>query len=207
MLWSNIEFGYGPLIADLGEKHHALEHVVLHRRMLPPFPDGCALAVFAMGCFWGVERLFWQMDGVWVTAAGYAGGATQEPSYEQVCTGRTGHAESVLVVYDPEQLSYQQLLKAFWENHDPTQGMRQHADVGTQYRSIIFYATGQQLVEATESRATYSSQLSEDGLPPITTTIEPLNAFYYAEQYHQQYLWKNPQGYCGLKGTGVACPL
>lgn len=201
------EFGYDRLTAGRAQKTLVPEHAVLHRAMVPPFPQSCAWSAFAMGCFWGVERLFWEMDGVWVTAAGYAGGTTQQPSYEQVCSGRTGHAETVLVVYEPARLSYQQLLKAFWENHDPTQGMRQHADIGTQYRSAIFHATEAQRLEAEASLVAYARQLTEDGLPGITTVIEPLEAFYYAENYHQQYLWKNPQGYCGLKGTGVSCLL
>jgi peptide-methionine (S)-S-oxide reductase len=177
------------------------------RRIVPPFPEGMATAVFGMGCFWGAERLFWQLPGVYSTAVGYAGGYTPNPTYEEVCTGRTGHAEVVLVVYDPAAVSYDQLLKVFWEGHDPTQGMRQGADSGTQYRSTIYYVTDAQRAAAEASRASYQPALASAGHGGITTEIAPLREFYYAEDYHQQYLAKNPNGYCGIGGTGVSCPV
>ncbi|MGP4018550.1 peptide-methionine (S)-S-oxide reductase MsrA [Saccharopolyspora sp. 5N708] len=179
------------------------------RRIVPPFPAGYATAVVGMGCFWGAERTFWRTDGVWTTAVGYAGGFTPNPTYEEVCTGRTGHAEAVLVVFDPAAISYQQVLKVFWENHDPTQGMRQGNDFGTQYRSAIYYADDQQKAEAEASRAAFQKALTAAGLGEITTEVAPLRDFYYAETYHQQYLSdaKNPNGYCGLDGTGVSCPI
>jgi peptide-methionine (S)-S-oxide reductase len=177
------------------------------RRIVAPFPEGMATAVFGMGCFWGAERVFWQLPGVYSTAVGYAGGYTPNPTYEEVCSGRTGHAEVVLVVYDPAAVSYDQLLKVFWENHDPTQGMRQGADVGTQYRSAIYYASDVQRAAAEASRSTYQPALASAGHGSITTEIAPLPDFYYAEDYHQQYLAKNPAGYCGIGGTGVACPV
>ncbi|MCP2260551.1 peptide-methionine (S)-S-oxide reductase [Streptoalloteichus tenebrarius] len=179
------------------------------RRIVPPFPEGMRTAVFGLGCFWGAERRFWQTPGVWSTAAGYAGGHTPNPTYEEVCSGRTGHAEVVLVVFDPSQVSYEQLLRVFWEAHDPTQGMRQGNDVGTQYRSAIYYADDEQRATAESSRASYQDALSAAGHGVITTEIAPLRAFYYAEDYHQQYLSdaKNPNGYCGLGGTGVSCPV
>ncbi len=182
-------------------------HFVNGRSMQPPFPDGLETAVFAMGCFWGVERKFWQLPGVWVTAAGYAGGTTPNPSYQQVCTGTTGHAEVVLVVFDPAIISYTDLLKLFWESHDPTQGMRQGGDIGTQYRSAIYWKSESQRVEAERTRDVYAAELESAGYPPITTEITEASAFYYAEDYHQQYLAKNPDGYCGIGGTGVSCAI
>ncbi|PXY31782.1 peptide-methionine (S)-S-oxide reductase MsrA [Prauserella muralis] len=177
------------------------------RRIKPPFPDGLRTAVFGLGCFWGAERLFWQTPGVYSTAVGYAGGYTPNPTYEEVCTGRTGHTEAVLVVFDPAQVSYETLLKVFWEGHDPTQGMRQGNDVGTQYRSAIYYADDGQREQAEASRQTFQSALRAAGHGEITTEIAPLGEFYYAEDYHQQYLYKVPNGYCGLGGTGVSCPV
>jgi peptide-methionine (S)-S-oxide reductase len=172
-------------------------------------PEGYAEAVFGLGCFWGAERKFWQADGVYTTAVGYAGGATPNPSYEEVCSGGTGHAEVVRVVFDPAKVSYQQLLKLFWESHDPTQGNRQGNDRGTQYRSMIQYSDPAQRDAAEASRAAYQEVLDRAGYGPITTSIEPATEFYYAEDYHQQYLsdLKNPKGYCGTGGTGVACPV
>jgi peptide-methionine (S)-S-oxide reductase len=181
-------------------------HAVLGNPLQPPFPDHLEQAVFAMGCFWGVERGFWQSAGVWTTAAGYTGGYTPNPTYEEVCSGRTGHAEAVLVVYDPAQVSYDDLLKVFWEGHDPTQGMRQGNDVGTQYRSAIYTLDDAQAEAAKRSRDRYQQALGAGGYGEITTEIVPFDAFYYAEDYHQQYLHKNPGGYCGVGGTGVACP-
>ncbi len=183
------------------------KHYVLGHPILPPFPDGMEVATFAMGCFWGVERLFWQLDGVWTTAVGYAGGETQNPTYEEVCSGRTGHAEAVRIVFDPAKITYESLLAAFWESHDPTQGMRQGNDIGSQYRSVIFAANAAQEKAARASAATYGEALAAQGRGAITTAIVAAPAFYYAEDYHQQYLAKNPGGYCGLKGTGVACPV
>ncbi|MET9627490.1 peptide-methionine (S)-S-oxide reductase MsrA [Lentzea sp. NPDC006480] len=186
--------------------HHA---VFADRGLQPPFPAGHRTAVFGMGCFWGAERLFWQTPGVWTTAAGYAGGHTPNPTYEEVCSGRTGHAEVVLVVFDPAALPYQDLLRVFWEGHDPTQGMRQGADVGSQYRSIALYSDEGQRVTAEASRDVYQRALNASGLGQITTEVKRLGEFYYAEDYHQQYLSdaKNPYGYCGLGGTGVSCPV
>ncbi len=181
-------------------------HTVLASPLEPPFP-GMERALFAMGCFWGAERKFWQANGVYSTAVGYAGGFTPNPSYEEVCTGLTGHAETVHVVFDPLQTSYEAMLKIFWENHDPTQGMRQGGDIGTQYRSAIFCYSDDQLRLAEASRAAFQSKLSESGFGAITTEIASAPAFYYAEGYHQQYLQKNPNGYCGLGGTGVTCPI
>ena len=181
-------------------------HFVNFHSLRPPFPDGYGVAAFALGCFWGAERKFWQHPGVWTTAAGYAGGHTPNPTYEEVCSGRTGHAEAVLVVFDPAQVSYADLLAVFWESHDPTQGMRQGNDVGTQYRSAIFVADDNQRAAAEASRDSYQAALRAAGHGEITTGIAPLGTFYYAEDYHQQYLAKNPGGYCGLGGTGVACP-
>jgi peptide-methionine (S)-S-oxide reductase len=181
-------------------------HTVLGTPLLPPFPEGSERAVFGMGCFWGAERKFWELDGVYTTAVGYAGGYTKNPTYREVCSGGTGHAEVVLVVYDPKRVSYAQLLRTFWESHDPTQGMRQGNDVGTQYRSAI-YATSKAQREAAEaSREQYQAALAEAGHGRIATEIAPEPAFYYAEDYHQQYLAKNPGGYCGIGGTGVSCP-
>jgi len=182
-------------------------HFVNGRPIAPPFPEGLQTAVFGMGCFWGAERVFWQLPGVWSTAVGYAGGFTPNPTYEEVCSGRTGHAEVVLVVFDPKQISFEQLLKAFWEGHDPTQGMRQGNDVGTQYRSAIYVSGPDQRETAERSRRTYQEQLKEAGHDQITTEIADAGPFYYAEDYHQQYLGKNPNGYCGLGGTGVSCPV
>ncbi|MGB7698591.1 MAG: peptide-methionine (S)-S-oxide reductase MsrA, partial [Methylovirgula sp.] len=174
----------------------------------PPFPVGIETALFGLGCFWGAERKFWQLgEGIWATAVGYAGGQTPNPTYEEVCSGRTGHAEVVLVAYDPARISYEKLLKTFWETHDPTQGMRQGNDVGTQYRSAIYVANEAQRRAAEESRAMYEKALAARGLGPITTEIRETPPFYYAEEYHQQYLAKNPAGYCGLGGTGVACQI
>ena len=184
-------------------------HEVLGNPITPPFPDGMQQAVFGLGCFWGAERKFWQTPGVWTTAVGYAGGSTPEPSYEQVCTGRTGHAEVVLMVFDPAVVGYDELLRVFWESHDPTQGMRQGNDVGTQYRSVIHTFDAEQRRLAEESRDLYAERLRAAGYGPITTEFADAGAFWYAEDYHQQYLapTKNPNGYCGLGGTGVSCPV
>ena len=180
-------------------------HFVNGNPLQPPFPDGYARAVFGLGCFWGAERCFWQTEGVFSTAVGYAGGLTPNPTYEEVCSGLSGHNEVVLVVYDPMQVSYQTLLKVFWESHDPTQGMRQGNDVGTQYRSGIYASDEAQLAQAEQSRQAYQDALTAAGYGAITTEILPAPAFYYAEPYHQQYLAKVPNGYCGLGGTGVGC--
>jgi len=182
-------------------------HFVNQHRIVPPFPDGLQQAVFGMGCFWGAEKKFWQQPGVYSTAVGYAGGLTPNPTYREVCTGMTGHNEVVLVVFDPNVTSYDAMLKVFWENHDPTQGMRQGNDVGTQYRSGIYYADDAQKRAAEASRETFQKQLAASGFGAITTEIVPVPEFYYAEDYHQQYLAKNPDGYCGLGGTGVSCPI
>jgi peptide-methionine (S)-S-oxide reductase len=181
-------------------------HAVLGTSIKPPFPEGYETAVFGLGCFWGAERLFWQLPGVYTTAVGYAGGYTPNPTYEEVCSAKTGHAEVVLVVYDPAKISYETLLKTFFENHDPTQGMRQGADVGTQYRSTIYYGTDEQSRVAEATRDAYAESLKRAGYGEITTVIAPAGPFYYAEDYHQQYLHKVPYGYCGLDGTGVSCP-
>jgi len=182
-------------------------HAVLGTSLKPPFPEGTSTAIFGLGCFWGAEREFWQIDGVYTTAAGYAGGFTPNPTYEEVCSGRTGHTEAVLVVFDPEKISYRDLLRVFWEAHDPTQEMRQGNDVGTQYRSAIYYADDGQRRIAEETREVYEEALRRDGYGSITTEIAPAGRFYYAEGYHQQYLHKVPYGYCGLGGTGVSCPI
>jgi peptide-methionine (S)-S-oxide reductase len=182
-------------------------HAVNGRPLAGPYPAGLERAYFALGCFWGAERLFWRLPGVQVTAVGYAGGSTPNPTYEEVCSGLTGHTEIVLVVFDPAVVTYDQLLKVFWENHDPTQGMRQGNDVGTQYRSAIYTTTPEQAAAAAASRDAYQRRLSGEGYGPITTEIRPEGQFYFAEGYHQQYLHKNPGGYCGLAGTGVACPI
>ena len=182
-------------------------HFVNGRPLEPPFPEGLQRAVFGMGCFWGAERVFWQLPGVWTTAVGYAGGYTPNPTYEEVCTGLTGHAEVVLAVFDPNEISYEELLKAFWENHDPTQGMRQGNDVGTQYRSVVYTSDELQRKSAEASRDAYQDVLEKAGYGDITTEIREAGEFYYAEDYHQQYLAKNPMGYCGIGGTGVACPV
>jgi peptide-methionine (S)-S-oxide reductase len=182
-------------------------HFVNGHKITPPFPDGMQRAMFGMGCFWGAERKFWQTPGVWATAVGYAGGLTPNPTYEEVCSGLTGHNEVVLVVYDPGQVSYDQLLAVFWESHDPTQGMRQGNDAGTQYRSGIYAFDAAQLAAAGASKVAYALRLMAAGYGPITTEVITAPAFYYAEDYHQQYLGKNPNGYCGLGGTGVSCPI
>ncbi|MGZ8995893.1 MAG: peptide-methionine (S)-S-oxide reductase MsrA [Rhodospirillales bacterium] len=181
-------------------------HYVKHAPLTPPFRAGLETAVFGLGCFWGAERKFWQLQGVHSTAVGYAGGITPNPTYEEVCSGMTGHTEAVLVVFDPNAISYDALLKVFWESHDPTQGMRQGNDIGTQYRSVIYATSPEQRRAAEASRATYQQVLSASGYGEITTEIADAPAFYYAEAYHQQYLAKNPGGYCGLGGTGVSCP-
>jgi len=185
----------------------ASTHLVLGTPMVPPFPAGLEAAVFGLGCFWGAERKFWQAQGVYSTAVGYAGGFTPNPTYEEVCSGLTGHTEVVLVVFDPAVVSFDGLLKVFWENHDPTQGMRQGGDTGTQYRSAIYGRSEAQLATARASRDAYQARLTAAGHGPITTEIAPAGEFFYAEDYHQQYLAKNPNGYCGLGGTGVACPI
>jgi peptide-methionine (S)-S-oxide reductase len=182
-------------------------HFVNGNRLTPPFPAGLEQALFAMGCFWGAERKFWQAPGVYSTAVGYAGGYTPNPTYKEVCSGMTGHAEVVLVVFDPKRTSYEALLKICWENHDPTQGMRQGNDVGTQYRSAIYASSPEQLQAAFASRDRFQEQLTAAGYDPITTEITEMPPFFYAEDYHQQYLAKNPAGYCGLGGTGVTCPV
>ena len=182
-------------------------HFVNGRPLKGPYPEGLETAVFAMGCFWGVERKFWQVPGVWVTAVGYVAGITPNPTYEEVCTGRTGHTEAVLVVYDPRVVTYEDLLKVFWEGHDPTQGMRQGNDIGTQYRSGVYVSGDAQAQAAAASKAVYQKALSEKGYGPITTEIAEAGPFYFAEDYHQQYLAKNPDGYCGVGGTGVSCPI
>ena len=182
-----------------------MEHTVLKTSIQGPFPDGFGKAVFGMGCFWGAERKFWQLPGVYTTAVGYAGGVTSEPTYHQVCAGTTMHAEVVLVVFDPAKITYADLLKVFWENHDPTQGMRQGNDVGTQYRSAIYVSDATQQAEAERSRVSYNERLVAAGYSPITTEIRGVPEFWYAEEYHQQYLHKNPNGYCGIGGTGVKC--
>ena len=182
-------------------------HAVLGTPLEPRFPEGMSTAVFGLGCFWGAERKFWQIDGVYTTAVGYAGGFTPNPIYEEVCSGRTGHTEAVLVVFDPEKVSYRELLTVFWEAHDPTQGMRQGNDIGTQYRSAIYYSDDEQRRAAEETRDAYEQALRSAGYDPITTEIAPAGSFYYAEGYHQQYLNKVLNGYCGLGGTGVSCPV
>jgi peptide-methionine (S)-S-oxide reductase len=182
-------------------------HEVLGNPLTPPWPEGFQQIVVGMGCFWGAERVFWQADGVWTTAVGYAGGHTRNPTYEEVCSARTGHTEAVLVVFDPSKTSYEEMLKLFWENHDPTQGMRQGNDVGTQYRSAIYYGSEAEREAAERSREMFAENLSAAGYGEISTEIAPLSQFYYAEDYHQQYLAKNPNGYCGLGGTGVSCPI
>ena len=182
-------------------------HFVLGNPLEPPFPDGLEQVQVGMGCFWGAERGYWQADGVFSTAVGYAGGHTQNPTYEEVCSGRTGHTEAVLVVFDPARLSFEDLLKLFWEGHDPTQGMRQGNDRGTQYRSAIYTTSDEQLEAAERSREAFGRSLNEAGYGEITTEIRPAGEFFYGEEYHQQYLAKNPSGYCGLGGTGVSCPV
>ena len=182
-------------------------HFVLGTPLKPPFPEGLQTAVVGMGCFWGAERVFWQAEGVYSTAVGYAGGYTPNPTYEETCSGKTGHTEAVLVVFDPEQITYEEILKRFWENHDPTTGMRQGNDVGTQYRSAIYTTDPSQLAAVEATRAAFGERLKDEGYGEITTEIAELGEFYYAEDYHQQYLAKVPNGYCGLGGTGVSCPI
>ncbi len=185
----------------------AAKHFVSGRPLKGPYPEGFETAMFGFGCFWGAERIFWKLDGVYVTAVGYTGGITPNPTYDEVCSGRTGHNEVVFVVYDPKKISYDQLLKTFWENHDPTHGMRQGNDVGTQYRSGIYVYTPEQRKAAEASKAMYGKALAADRYGAITTEIVDAPEFYFAEDYHQQYLAKNPSGYCGLGGTGVACQI
>jgi len=182
-------------------------HTVLGTTIKPPFPEGTEVAYFALGCFWGAERLFWSLDGVHATAVGYQNGITPNPTYDEVCSGRTGHAEAVLVAFDPEKIAYAELLKVFFEEHDPTQGMRQGNDVGTQYRSGIYFANDAQKATAEMARDAYDASLRAAGHEPITTEVEPAGPFYYAEEHHQQYLDKVPNGYCGLAGTGVSCSI
>jgi peptide-methionine (S)-S-oxide reductase len=191
-----------PTPLRVPETHHVNGH-----RIQPPFPEGMQTAVFGMGCFWGAERIFWQTPGVYSTAVGYAGGFTSNPTYEETCSGHTGHTEVVLVVFDPEQISYETLLKVFWEGHDPTQGMRQGNDRGTQYRSAVYYADDAQRELAEATAKSYGGALQAARYGDVTTEIRPLSHFYYAEDYHQQYLAKVPNGYCGIGGTGVACPV
>jgi peptide-methionine (S)-S-oxide reductase len=183
------------------------KHHVLGTPLKPPFPAGLEVAMFGLGCFWGAERKFWQVQGVYSTSVGYAAGLTPNPTYEEVCSGMTGHNEVVRVVFDPKQVSYETLLKLFWENHDPTQGMRQGGDIGTQYRSGIYTTSSAQMRAAESSRTAYQAALTKSGMGQITTEIVPAPEFFYAEDYHQQYLSKNPGGYCGLGGTGVSCPI
>ena len=183
------------------------KHEVLGTPLKGPFPSGVQTAIFAMGCFWGAEKIFWEANGVYTTAVGYAGGMTPNPTYEEACSGRTGHTEAVLVAFDTAVTSYEQMLKLFWEGHDPTQGMRQGNDVGTQYRSAILWNDEAQKTAAEASREAYQARLTQEGHGEITTEIEQAGPFYYAEAYHQQYLAKNPGGYCGLGGTGVSCPI
>jgi peptide-methionine (S)-S-oxide reductase len=182
-------------------------HAVLGTPLKPPFPEGIERAIVGMGCFWGAERVFWQAPGVFTTAVGYAGGFTPNPTYEEVCSGRTGHTEAVLIAFDPAKTSYEEILRLFWENHDPTQGMRQGNDIGTQYRSAILFDGESQRVAAESSKSAYEERLRGAGYGEVTTEIAPAGPFYYAEDYHQQYLFKNPFGYCGLGGTGVSCPV
>lgn len=191
-----------PAPIPTAEAHH-----VSGRPLTMEVPEGMEVAVFGMGCFWGVERMFWGLPGVWLTMAGYAGGFTPNPTYEEVCSGRTGHTEAVRVVFDPSVMSYEDLLRVFWEGHDPTQGMRQGNDRGTQYRSAIYATTPAQLAAAEASRAQYAPRLAAAGYGPVTTGIDEAGPFYWAEDYHQQYLSKNPAGYCGVGGTGVSCPI
>jgi peptide-methionine (S)-S-oxide reductase len=207
--------GFEPVLLDDDETLRGrdeplrlgLRHEVLRAPLEPPFRAGLERAEFGLGCFWGAERVFWRAPGVYTTAVGYAGGATPNPTYDEVCSGRTNHAEVVLVVFDPNATSYEELLRLFWEGHDPTQGMRQGNDVGTQYRSAIYWTTERQRAAVEESRAAYQRELTRRGYGEITTEVAPAGDFYYAEPYHQQYLAKNPNGYCGLGGTGVACPV
>jgi len=201
--------GADEALAGRADQHMPVpeRHFVNGNPLVGPWPEGFETAVFGMGCFWGAERKFWQTDGVYSTAVGYAGGFTPNPTYEETCSGMTGHAEVVLVVFDPSRVGYDQLLKVFWENHDPTQGMRQGNDVGTQYRSAIYFTSDAQHPAIEASRQTYQERLNEARYGEITTEVEPLGEFFYAEPYHQQYLAKNPNGYCGIGGTGVSCPI
>lgn len=211
MFWNKKTVMVDPADALPGRTNQTMPvpeaHFVTGRPLVGPWPDGHETAVFGLGCFWGAERVFWQTPGVWSTAVGYAGGFTPNPTYEETCSALTGHTEVVLVVFDPTQVSYAQLLKVFWEQHDPTQGMRQGNDVGTQYRSAVYTTTDEQLEMALTSRDRYEAQLAAAGYGSITTEIAPAGPFYYAEPYHQQYLAKNPNGYCGIGGTGVTCPV
>ncbi len=211
-------FGFARAPLELPDRQQALpgretpietapEHFVNGRKLKGPYPENCRIAYFALGCYWGAERLFWTLPGVWVTAVGNSGGQTPNPTYEEICTGKTGHAEAVMVVYDPDQISYERLLQQFWESHDPTQGMRQGNDIGTQYRSGIYYCDDDQKAAASASQKAYQAVLQAGGFGPITTEIVKAGPFYFAESYHQQYLAKNPSGYCGLGGTGLACAL
>lgn len=195
------------LTGRAAEMDVAPDHFVSGRPLKGPYPEGSEIIYFGLGCFWGAERLFWQQPGVYVTASGYQGGSTPNPSYEEVCSGRTGHAETVMVVYEPDTVSLESLLKTFWEEHDPTQGMRQGNDVGTQYRSAIYTTSTAQAEIVRASRERYAARLKAAGRGEITTEIAPAGPFYFAETYHQQYLAKNPNGYCGLRGTGVSCPI
>ena len=195
-------------MTDVGAATETRElHLFTRNPLVPPYPVGLCMAEFALGCFWGAEQRFWQLNGVWTTAVGYTAGETQDPTYEEVCSGQTGHAEAVRVVYDPNLIAYPELLACFWEGHDPTQGMRQGNDIGTQYRSGIYFADSEQEALASKSRELYQAALSAKGGDAITTEITPAEAFYFAEPYHQQYLGKNPGGYCGHGGTGVPFPL
>ena len=211
-------FGFGTDKSRMVSPHEALpgraeaiatadSHAIWGRPLQADTPPGMEVAMFGMGCFWGVERIFWQTAGVWLTMVGYAGGHTPNPTYAEVCTGKTGHNEIVRIVFDPEQITYEGLLQRFWEGHDPTQGMRQGNDRGTQYRSGIYFTSNQQKEAAEATREQYAARLRSAGFGAITTEIVPAPEFYFAEDYHQQYLHKNPQGYCGIGGTGVACPL
>ena len=197
----------GALPGRAGKVRVPERHFINRNALEAPFPAGMEQAVFGLGCFWGAEKLFWNIPGVYSTAAGYAGGETKNPSYDEVCSGMTNHTEAVLVVYDPNKVGYEALLKAFWEGHDPTQGMRQGNDSGTQYRSAIYTYGDEQLQKAFSSKNAFESELKKMGFSSITTEIQPAPEFYYAEDYHQQYLGKNPNGYCGLGGTGVTCPI
>ncbi len=201
-------FGFGRKALGRDDSTQvATYHAVLNTQLKGPFPKQMETVLFGMGCFWGAERIFWQANGVYSTSVGYSGGAVQNANYKEVCSGQTGHAEVVQVVYDPEEISFAELLKLFWESHDPTQGSRQGNDVGTQYRSTIYTSTPEQNKEAHDSQKAYQEQLDAAGLGKITTEVMPADKYYYAEDYHQQYLHKNPDGYCGIGGTGVSCPI
>ena len=210
MLWGHKTTMIDPAKALAGRDTPmpvAAAHAVLGTPMTPPFPEGFEVVQLGMGCFWGAERKLWQTPGVWTTAVGYSGGYTPNPTYEEVCSGRTGHAETVLVVFDPAQVAFAEILRVFWEAHDPTQGMRQGNDVGTQYRSCAYWTTEAQRDAIEASRLAYEAQLAAAGYGPVTTEVAPAPTFYYAEDYHQQYLHKVPNGYCGLGGTGVTCAV